>query len=95
MKCKNLFSRKKKKNISICRPLKISPRVPSFSKVSCLPMLQDAITDLTADCEPLEIEGLENCVAHKGILQAAKYVKATIEKLHLLEQAFERAEVGI
>ena len=58
-------------------------------------MLQDAITDLTADCEPLEIEGLENCVAHKGILQAAKYVKATIEKLHLLEQAFERAEVGI
>lgn len=54
--------------------------------------LKDAITDLTADCEPLEIDGLENCVAHKGILQAAKYVKDTIEKLHLLEQAFERAE---
>lgn len=54
--------------------------------------LKDAITDLTADSEPLEIDGLENCIAHKGILQAAKYVKATIEKLHLLEQAFERAE---
>ena len=33
-------------------------------------------------------------MAHKGILQAAKYVNDTIEKLHLLEQAFERAEVS-
>ena len=57
-------------------------------------VFQDAITDLTADCEPLEIDGLDNCVAHKGILQAAKYVKTTIEKLQLLEQAFERAEVS-
>lgn len=53
------------------------------------------MTDLTADCEALEIEGLENCVAHKGILQAARYVQATLDQLNILQQAFDRAQVRL
>lgn len=53
------------------------------------------MTDLTAECDTLEIDGLENCTAHKGILQAAKFVLSTIDREHILEQAFERAEVSV
>lgn len=51
------------------------------------------ITDLTAECDSIEIDGLENCVAHRGILQAARYVQSTLDKLKILEQAFDRAQV--
>ncbi|XP_071128311.1 diacylglycerol lipase-beta-like [Mytilus edulis] len=54
--------------------------------------LKDAITDLSADSECLECEGLIGCVAHKGILQAAQYVKRTLEEKHILEDAFDRAQ---
>ena len=33
----------------------------------------------------------EDCTAHRGILQAAKYVKQKIEELGLLETAFNNA----
>lgn len=54
--------------------------------------LKDAITDLDADCECLSFEGLTGCVAHKGILQAATYVKNTLEEKHILEAAFDRVQ---
>ncbi|CAC5378638.1 DAGL [Mytilus coruscus] len=54
--------------------------------------LKDAITDMSADSECLECEGLIGCVAHKGILQAAQYVKKTLEEKHILEDAFDRAQ---
>lgn len=38
--------------------------------------LRDVLTDLTADCENLEVEGVSprDCFAHKGMVQAARYV---------------------
>jgi len=60
-----------------------------------LHLFQDAVTDLNADCECLSFEGLTGCVAHKGILQAATYVKNTLEEKHILEAAFDRAQVSI
>ena len=51
------------------------------------------ITDLTAECDTLDIDGLDNCVAHRGMLQAAKYVKSVLDKQRILEQAFDRAQV--
>ena len=60
-----------------------------------LHLFQDAITDLNADCECLSFEGLTGCVAHKGILQAATYVKNTLEEKGILEAAFDRAQVSI
>ena len=59
-----------------------------------LHLFQDAITDLNADCECLSFEGLTGCVAHKGILQAATYVKNTLEEKGILEAAFDRAQVS-
>ena len=56
---------------------------------------KDVITDLTADCETLDIDGVHSFQAHKGMVQAAKYVKATLENQHILEQAFDRAQVGV
>lgn len=54
--------------------------------------LKDVITDLTAECDTLDIDGLDNCVAHRGMLNAARYVKATLDRLHILDQAFDRAQ---
>lgn len=51
------------------------------------------ITDLTAEYDSLEIDGLENCMAHKGMLLAAKYVQSTLDRLCILDQAFDRAQV--
>ena len=68
------------------------------SNVMCnisLHLFQDAITDLNADCECLSFEGLTGCVAHKGILQAATYVKNTLEEKGILEAAFDRAQVSM
>lgn len=54
--------------------------------------LTDALTDMTADCETLEMDCFADCVAHKGILQAAMYIKQKLEELQLLETAFQRAQ---
>ncbi|KAL4240298.1 hypothetical protein ACF0H5_001091 [Mactra antiquata] len=54
--------------------------------------LKDVITDLTAEYDPIEIDGLENCVAHRGMLQAARFVQSTLDRLKILEQAFDRAQ---
>ncbi|XP_053393222.1 diacylglycerol lipase-beta-like isoform X2 [Mercenaria mercenaria] len=54
--------------------------------------LRDVITDLTAECDSLGIDGLENCMAHRGMLLAAKYVQSTLDRLRILEQAFDNAQ---
>ncbi|XP_060599676.1 diacylglycerol lipase-beta-like isoform X2 [Ruditapes philippinarum] len=54
--------------------------------------LKDVITDLTAECDSLGIDGLDNCMAHRGMLLAAKYVQSTLERLRILDQAFQNAE---
>ncbi|XP_052783636.1 diacylglycerol lipase-beta-like isoform X1 [Mya arenaria] len=56
--------------------------------------LKDVITDLTAECDSLDIEDLEDCKAHRGILQAAKYVQETLDKHRILENAFDIAQEG-
>ncbi|XP_020611313.1 sn1-specific diacylglycerol lipase beta-like [Orbicella faveolata] len=53
--------------------------------------MQDALTDLTGQQEELNIEGVETCHAHKGILRCARYVKSVLEKRELLQSAFSRA----
>ena len=53
------------------------------------------ITDLTAKYDTLEIEGLVNCEAHSGMIQTAKYVQSTLDRLNILQQAFDRAQVII
>ncbi|KAK2160528.1 hypothetical protein LSH36_131g02023 [Paralvinella palmiformis] len=53
--------------------------------------LRDAVTDLSADSEPLEAPGVEDGRAHSGILRAAKHIQQTITELQLLNKAFEKA----
>ncbi|KAK6481755.1 sn1-specific diacylglycerol lipase beta-like [Huso huso] len=51
--------------------------------------LQDALTDLSADCENLLIEGVCGpCYAHKGIMQAANYIYGKLINDGILNQAF-------
>lgn len=52
----------------------------------------DALTDMLADLEMMSVEGVTDAKAHKGILQAAKYIINTNSDRHLLEEAFERTE---
>ena len=54
---------------------------------------QDVLTDLTADYECVDVDDLEDCHAHKGMNQAAKYIQTKIQQDQLLEQAFIRAQV--
>ncbi|KAK7068206.1 hypothetical protein SK128_005996 [Halocaridina rubra] len=50
--------------------------------------LQDAITDLNAQCTQVECEGLpEGCLAHKGMVQAAKFVLRRLEETRALTEA--------
>lgn len=53
--------------------------------------MQDALTDLTGQQEELNIEGVETCHAHKGILRCARYVKSVLEERELLQSAYSRA----
>ena len=55
--------------------------------------LQDALTDLTAHSECIELEEVGDGRAHKGILQAARYIKNTLNNMQLLETAFQRGQV--
>ena len=56
-------------------------------------ILQDALTDLTAHSECIELEEVGDGRAHKGILQAARYIKNTLNNMQLLEMAFQRGQV--
>ncbi|XP_058891509.1 diacylglycerol lipase-beta-like isoform X3 [Acipenser ruthenus] len=51
--------------------------------------LQDALTDLSADCENLLIEGVCGpCYAHKGIMQAANYIYGKLINDGILNHVF-------
>ncbi|XP_030631145.1 sn1-specific diacylglycerol lipase beta isoform X1 [Chanos chanos] len=54
--------------------------------------LKDVLTDLSADCENLSIEGVSGaCYAHKGISQAASYIYKKLVNDGILSQAFNIA----
>nr|XP_055196780.1 diacylglycerol lipase-beta isoform X2 [Nyctereutes procyonoides] len=54
--------------------------------------LQDILTDLSAESETLSLEcGVQDCSAHKGISQAARYVYQRLVNDGILSQAFSIA----
>ncbi|XP_051794981.1 diacylglycerol lipase-beta isoform X2 [Acanthochromis polyacanthus] len=54
--------------------------------------LKDVLTDLSAECENLPIEGVSGaCYAHKGICQAASYIYKKLINDGILNQAFSIA----
>ncbi|XP_029954841.1 sn1-specific diacylglycerol lipase beta-like [Salarias fasciatus] len=54
--------------------------------------LKDVLTDLSAECENLPIEGVSGaCYAHKGICQAAGYIYKKLVNDGILNQAFSIA----
>ncbi|KAJ8793363.1 hypothetical protein J1605_019414 [Eschrichtius robustus] len=54
--------------------------------------LQDILTDLSAESEPLDLEcEVQDCWAHKGISQAARYVYQRLINDGILSQAFSIA----
>lgn len=53
---------------------------------------QDAVTDMSAESDVLEM--VENAVGHRGILQAAKYIKDQLLGRGILEAAFQQAQVN-
>ncbi|XP_056017881.1 diacylglycerol lipase-beta-like isoform X2 [Ostrea edulis] len=52
--------------------------------------LKDAVTDMSAENDPLEM--LENAKGHRGILQAAKYIKEQLQTKGILETAFQQVQ---
>lgn len=53
---------------------------------------QDVLTDLSAESENIELEAeLQDCVAHKGIAQAARYIYRRLVNDGILSQAFSVA----
>uniref|UniRef100_V9KDF3 Diacylglycerol lipase-beta n=1 Tax=Callorhinchus milii TaxID=7868 RepID=V9KDF3_CALMI len=51
--------------------------------------LRDVLTDLSTECENLNIDGMsEGCFAHKGILHAASYIYRKLVTDGILSQAF-------
>ncbi|CAH1799397.1 unnamed protein product [Owenia fusiformis] len=53
--------------------------------------LQDVLTDLKADAEPLPLDPLrEDWLGHKGMVQAAVYIKQKLKEEMILSQAFGR-----
>ncbi|XP_031699866.1 sn1-specific diacylglycerol lipase beta [Anarrhichthys ocellatus] len=54
--------------------------------------LKDVLTDLSAECENLPIEGVSGaCYAHKGMCQAASYIYKKLVNDGILNQAFSIA----
>lgn len=54
--------------------------------------LKDVLTDLSAECENLPIDGVSGaCYAHKGICQAAVYIQKKLVNDGILNQAFSIA----
>ncbi|KAK3595240.1 hypothetical protein CHS0354_021556 [Potamilus streckersoni] len=55
--------------------------------------LQDVLTDLKADAETIPTQPLrEDWVGHKGMVQAAIYIRKKLKEDQLLEKAFEKAK---
>jgi sn1-specific diacylglycerol lipase len=57
--------------------------------------LKDTLTDMTADSDHMDVEGVEDAHAHKGILQAARFIMNTLNNLQLLHSAFRNATVRL
>uniref|UniRef100_A0A8C4QIP8 Diacylglycerol lipase-beta n=1 Tax=Eptatretus burgeri TaxID=7764 RepID=A0A8C4QIP8_EPTBU len=54
--------------------------------------LRDLLTDLSAECEKLQVENVEgDCYAHKGMVQAAGYIFHKLVKEGILNDAFQIA----
>uniref|UniRef100_A0A672M133 sn-1-specific diacylglycerol lipase n=1 Tax=Sinocyclocheilus grahami TaxID=75366 RepID=A0A672M133_SINGR len=54
--------------------------------------LKDVLTDLSAECENLSVEGVSGtCYAHKGICQAARYIYKRLVNDGILSQGFNIA----
>lgn len=51
---------------------------------------RDVITDITAECEYFDVEGLGSQPAHIGILRTAENILRKIESLDLLAESFRR-----
>ena len=49
---------------------------------------------MTAECDSLDMSCLPSTKAHKGIMQAAEYVKGKLEENNRLQMAFQKAQVG-
>ncbi|CAH1794988.1 unnamed protein product [Owenia fusiformis] len=54
--------------------------------------LRDVMTDLTAECDTIEIDGVSGALGHKGMIQAACYVKRKLERDRILDIAFHRGQ---
>ncbi|XP_061191420.1 diacylglycerol lipase-beta-like isoform X2 [Saccostrea echinata] len=52
--------------------------------------LKDAVTDMSAECDPLEM--LEDAKAHRGMLQAAKYIQEQLQSKSILDAAFQQVQ---
>ena len=49
------------------------------------------MTDLKADCEPIPVEPVrEDLLGHKGMVQAAVYIRKKLKEDMILSQAFGR-----
>lgn len=55
--------------------------------------MRDVITDITAECEYFDVDGLGAQPAHIGILKTAENILAKIESLDLLKESFRRHPV--
>ncbi len=58
-------------------------------------LFQDAITDLSADGDPLDVESAPRGFAHRGMLQAARFVENQLSQEKILERAFSIAPVSL
>ncbi|KAH0511854.1 Sn1-specific diacylglycerol lipase beta [Microtus ochrogaster] len=69
-----------------------SPAVQLHRLTLLCPHSQDVLTDLSAESENIELEAeLQDCVAHKGIAQAARYIYRRLVNDGILSQAFSVA----
>ncbi|XP_078728846.1 diacylglycerol lipase-beta-like isoform X1 [Lampetra fluviatilis] len=55
--------------------------------------LRDVLTDLSADCESMQVDGLQqDCYAHKGMIQAATFIHQRLVNDGILNEAFQQAQ---
>uniref|UniRef100_S4RYA7 Diacylglycerol lipase-beta n=1 Tax=Petromyzon marinus TaxID=7757 RepID=S4RYA7_PETMA len=55
--------------------------------------LRDVLTDLSADCESMQVDGLQqDCYAHKGMIQAATFIHQRLVNDGILNEAFQHAQ---
>ncbi|KAK3090708.1 hypothetical protein FSP39_013912 [Pinctada imbricata] len=54
---------------------------------------KDVLTDMTADCDTIEMSSCDrDSKVHKGMLQAAEYIKSKLEENDRLQFAFQKAQ---